>query len=201
MAVATYQSDKEWISAVNQGNTAAFEALVRRYTHELLEHALKRLRNFADAEDTVQDVFADLWEKRRNIQINTSLDGYLHTALKYRVLRRIARADIHREALEHLLRRMNGMQASILDVLAARDLETTLVEIVHNLPTNMQQIFILRQENFTLREIAEALNLAEQTVKNYHTETIHRIRTTLTKKHPDVSRFFVAALTYLLTKS
>lgn len=89
MAVATYQSDKEWISAVNQGNTAAFEALVRRYTHELLEHALKRLRNLADAEDTVQNVFADLWEKRRNIQINTSLEGYLHTALKYRVLRRI----------------------------------------------------------------------------------------------------------------
>lgn len=96
---------------------------------------------------------------------------------------------------------MDEMQAGVLELLAVKDVERTLSEAVEALPENMRQIFILKQQDYTIKEIAEALGLAEQTIKNYNTELVRRIKVAITEKHPDINHSFLFALAYLLTKN
>lgn len=196
-----HRSEQQMLSALRLGSESAFQAIVRLYTKDLLKHAFSRLKNEEDAEDMVQDIFTHVWEKRTSIEIRTSLAGYLFTILKHRILRHILRSDLHNKAVEHLLYRMDEMQAGVLELLAVKDIEETLSEAVEALPENMRQIFILKQQDYTIREIAEALGLAEQTVKNYNTELVRRIKVAITEKHPDINHSFLFALAYLLTKN
>lgn len=201
MGVLTYSSDTELLGALSLGEAKAFETLVRTYTKEMLQQAYRRLRNQADAEDVVQDLFVDLWEKRQQLNIKTSFSAYLHTALKYQILRRIERTNLHEKAVEHLLHRIDDMQAGILDVLAAKDLEATLSEAVALLPENMRKVFVLRGRDYSLKEIAQALGLAEQTVKSYNAELIRRIKVAVVEKHPGIDQSLLLTIAYLLTKN
>ena len=201
MEETAYRSEQQMLSALRLGSESAFQAIVHLHTKELLKHAFSRLKNEQDAEDMVQDIFTQVWEKRTSIEIKTSLAGYLFTILKHRILRHILRSDLHNKAVEHLLYRMDEMQAGVLELLAVKDVERTLSEAVEALPENMRQIFILKQQDYTIKEIAEALGLAEQTIKNYNTELVRRIKVAITEKHPDINHSFLFALAYLLTKN
>lgn len=189
------------LSALKLGSVIAFQLIVRLHTKELLKHAFGRLKNEQDAEDMVQDIFTHVWEKRTSLEINTSLAGYLFTVLKHRILRHISRSDLHHKAVEHLLYRMDEMQAGVLELLAVKDIETTLSEAIAVLPENMRRIFILKQQDYTISEIAEAMGLAQQTIKNYNTDLVRRIKVAITEKHPDINHSFLFALVYMLTKS
>lgn len=201
MEEMAYKSDQQMLSALKLGSESAFQAIVQMHTKDLLKHAFSRLKNEQDAEDMVQDIFTHIWEKRKSIEIKTSLAGYLFTILKHRILRHILRSDLHKKAVEHLLYRMDQMQAGVLELLAVKDMEDTLSEAVEALPENMRQIFILKQQDYTIREIAEALGLAEQTIKNYNTELVRRIKVVITEKHPDINHSFLLAIACLLTKN
>lgn len=195
-----YASDQQLISGLQHGNAETFASIVQLYTGDLLRHAFHRLKNEHDAEDMVQDIFSELWEKRDRITINTSLSGYLFTTLKHRTLRHISRTNLHARAVEHLLIRMDEMQAGILELLTAKEMDVTLKEAIADLPENMRNIFVLRQEDFTIKEIALALGLAEQTVKNYNVELLKRLKKVVAQKHPDINHSFIYLLVYLLTK-
>ncbi|ULT25834.1 LuxR family transcriptional regulator [Sphingobacterium sp. E70] len=60
----------------------------------------------------------------------------------------------------------------------------------------MQKIFKLRNEDFTLKEIAVALGLAEQTVKGYSAEMHRRIKAMLIERHPEFARSLTVMLSF-----
>ncbi|WP_134089977.1 RNA polymerase sigma factor [Olivibacter sp. XZL3] len=198
MKVATEKSDKALLEALKNHQTAAFEELFNRYWKSLYVKAYARLRDETFAQDMVQDVFADIWDRRALLVVEGSLYAYLSGALKYRIINWLARTNLHQEALKHLVDRMGEMEATILDTLTANDIKITLEEAVAQFPENMQRIFALRSENYTIREIAEALGLAEQTVKNNSTEALVRLKKVLAEKHPDVHQSFFAVLLLLM---
>ncbi|PWG81495.1 RNA polymerase sigma factor [Pararcticibacter amylolyticus] len=177
----------EILAGLKTSSEKAFECIVNSFTKDLLQQAMKLTRDSDTAKDLVQDVFAGIWEKREQLTVGTSLAGYLHTTLKNKFLRHVSRASLHEQAIAHLLTRMDDIQNGILDTLAANDLQTSLSEIIGQLPPAMQNIFILRNEDYSLREIAAALGLAEQTVRSYHSELNRRIRAALISRHPDIS--------------
>lgn len=69
-------SDKHLILLLKQGHNRAFEALYERYWDKLLQKAYARLLNIEDAQEVVQELFINLWERRDNLVIKTSLSIY-----------------------------------------------------------------------------------------------------------------------------
>lgn len=192
--------DAELLEGLKANQSIAFENLFNKYWRDLYERAYRRLGDQLEAEDMVQDIFTNIWERRHTLEIKTPLQGYLRTALKYKIIKLLSRADLHKEAVDHLFHRMEEMEETIIDVLIAQDVKCTLEEAISGFPENMRQIFTLRAENYTITEIAEALGLAQQTVKNNNTEALRRLKVILQEKHPDVNKSFFTILAVLILR-
>lgn len=199
--LVTYADEKTLLQALHVGDTDAYEQVVRSHANRLLGLAFNRLNDRAAAEDTVQNLFADLWEKRQRITITTTLEGYLNAALRNRIFNQIAQQKLHQRAMMHLADQMDHIEHSVLEILAEKDLRRSLSEVVASLPENMQKIFYLRGEDYTLKEIAEALGLAEQTVKSYSAELTRRVRNAVAASYPDRYAHYLLAILSLLTKN
>ncbi len=64
-------------------------------------------------------------------------------------------------------------------------LEYLLEEAVSLMPETFKKIYALRSENIPVKEIALQLGLADQTVKNYITELLRRLRQNISEKYPE----------------
>ncbi len=68
--------------------SAALERIFRAWYTPLLAFAHMISGSESDAQDLVQEVFIDIWNRRKTLRLTTSLAAYLHTAVRYRALTR-----------------------------------------------------------------------------------------------------------------
>lgn len=156
---------------------AAFRVLYDRYWNPLYRKALSRLGTDADAQDAVQEVFISCWRNRHTIRTADSLAPYLFAALKYGIIKivyRAARKGINLPLSAGVLERT---ELGIDELLQVKELQTIIAQEVSRLPDQMRRIYQLsRTEALSVAEIAEQLNLSEQTVKNTLTTALKRLR-------------------------
>lgn len=89
------------VSLIRQGDREAFSILFEQFWKSLLSYAGKRLVLPQDAEEVVQEVFVNLWERRESLQINSSIDAYLHTAVRYKIYNRYPRLPAPERSISH----------------------------------------------------------------------------------------------------
>lgn len=165
----------------------AFAKIVNHFTVELGHKAFKLTKCKDDAEDLLQDVFADLWHRRHVIEISSSLSAYLYVSLKNRFLRKVLRSNLQDKALTYLGDRVTVLEHSVSDLFEVTEIQTTISSVIHKMPIYMQQIFALRGEDYSIKDIANTLGLAEQTVKTYNMQLKQRIKQAIVARHPEVS--------------
>lgn len=68
------------------------------------------------------------------------------------------------------------------------------------MPDMLQKVYQLRSKNKAVKEIASELGVAEQTVKNYISEVLRRLRIGIVDKHPEKQVTYVAIIFALLNK-
>lgn len=81
-------SDADLIAQLRLGDENAFTEIYRRYWEVLLNTAYQRLRSKEDAEEVVQEIFVNLYFRRNEIDPKSTLEAYLKTALKFKVIDR-----------------------------------------------------------------------------------------------------------------
>src|SRR5690625_1760349 len=99
-------TDKELIKRISNSNTDAFECLFHRYMKYLHNVAFNRLRSGAVADDLVQEVFTEIWLRRQELSIQTTVKTYLHQAIKYQVYNYIRHASVRGK--ERQIKRTHG---------------------------------------------------------------------------------------------
>ncbi len=173
--IASY-SDGELLTLLAQDNRDAFELLYRRYWLQLFDAAYQRLKNTQQAEDIVQDIFITIWTRRAVLKI-ANLPGYLHAAVRFRVLNYVARdaaAPAFYEPFEAII---SGSQAADGNLLE-KELIGLLHAYIKTLPKKRRQIFLLHlRENLSTKEIAGRLNISQKTVQNQLGTALHGLRT------------------------
>jgi RNA polymerase sigma factor (sigma-70 family) len=175
----TSSSDTVLIERLQADDATAFEELFNRYWEPLYKAAFKRLHNRAEAEDLVQEVLTSVWQRRAGLKTggNSSLGGYLFTALKYRIISFYAELKPERfqgEVLDKLLVMQSDDQYSRL---ITEELNALLQQEINSMPENMQRAYrLLRVDDLSVREAAAILGLSEQTVKNLATSSGKRLR-------------------------
>lgn len=158
------QDDIDLLHLLKQDVQAAFDEIYRRYWSVLYNAAYKRTRNREQCKDAVQNVFIDLWSRRNDVSI-TNLSAYLHTAVRFQVLKAVTRnaqQSVFLDGFENLIVSPHNLE----DNLREKEILKLLELWLETLPERRRQIFILRyREGFSTREIAEKLGISQNTVQ------------------------------------
>lgn len=167
---------KEEMSGRLEGRN--FELLFRDFFPPLMAFAKKILGDEDDAREVVHQVFINLWEKRSELDLSSSLKSYLFTSVHHRSLNVIRdRKKFSSEEVPEV--------ASEWDVSAqieSMELEEKIREAIDALPEKCREIFELsRFEGLKYGEIAGQLDISIKTVENQMSKALKILREQLGK--------------------
>lgn len=162
---------------MKQDHRYAFNEIYERYWLKLYLSAFRRLKSKDDAEDLVQDLFFSLWMKRHSLEISASLSSYLFTAVKYKVINHVESNIVKGAYLNSLNLTLLEYDDSTNETIIGHDLERFIDFGINRLSPKMKEVFELsRRENLSVIEIADRLNISEQTVKNQISKALKILR-------------------------
>ena len=184
MQTLTGQSaeSKQQVAKIREGDARTFETVYNRYADKIYWTARRLHIDHEDARGIVQQVFLSLWESRRKLDENLSLNAYLLTLTKNRVINHHKhQAVILAYAGDYRHSHSPTYYATEDEVLYA-DLEQKAFSFIDQLPPRRKQIFLLsHQEDLNNDEIARLLCLSKRTVENNLYQAEQAIRRFLAK--------------------
>lgn len=168
------QTDEQLVARAQQGNQRAFEILVRKYQHKILQ-LVSRLVGEGDAPDVAQETL---------IKAYRALNGFRGQSAFYTWLYRIA----INTAKNHLIargRRPAGQDIDVSDaeqyghtehlsdvdtpesVALSEELNGKVAEVIARLPEDLRQAITLRElEGLSYEEIAQVMDCPIGTVRS-----------------------------------
>lgn len=165
------------LKAIKKGNIQEYELLFREYYGPLLSYAKSVIKSEADAEEIIQDIFFNLWENRKTLDIHTSFSAYLYKSVYNNCLQ-----QLKRETRKLIYQQDPGNwnyheSMSPMEILQYKELYDKINNIVNELPENCQTIFKLNRFNgLKYSEIAEKLTISIKTVEANMTKALKHLR-------------------------
>lgn len=173
-------SDKElWRLVVQEDNRPAFEQLYRHSMHALMAAIYKWSDDTAEAEDILQEVFLDLWEKRAGIRIQNEVFSYLYSMARFKIFDRLREKQLTAKQVQAWTQLMQ--EEAVLTAAFRRDelisQEALVSSELEQLPPQMRKVYFLSAEQGkSIREISEELLVSPHTVKNHLQKIRKRLR-------------------------
>lgn len=159
-------SDPELIILLKHDDQYAYTEIFERYKEVLLRHAYRILTDKDEVNDVVQDIFLTLWQKRASIEFKVSLFSYLNTSVRNRIFDLLSHKKLvlkYAESINKFL--VEGYNVTD-DEIRERELSAIIEREIEYLPAKMKEVFLLnKKEGFSYKEIAEKLNITDQTAK------------------------------------
>lgn len=174
-------TDEELFSLVRDvSDELAFAQLYERHWKRLFLIAYSKIGCKETSEGVVQDLFTNIWKRRKNTNIQQSFVGYINTALRYIIINHYKHIKVRQDysQKEGLKIRINSYNTEKL--VSYNELFTSIQREVDKLPNRCSQIFKMsRFEDMTNKEIAEKLEISSKTVENQITKAIKLLRLNL----------------------
>jgi RNA polymerase sigma-70 factor (family 1) len=159
-------SDDELTLLLKSGDASAYTVIYNRYFDSLYIHAYRRLQHKEEAQDVIHELFAQLWTKKTTLHIQTSLAAYLYSAVRNKILDFISHKQVESKYMSSLAGFMDQGVCITDHSIREKQLSALIDKGISDLPLKMKEVFELsRKQRLTHKEIAEKLNLSEQTVK------------------------------------
>ncbi|MEQ6118796.1 RNA polymerase sigma-70 factor [Reichenbachiella sp. MALMAid0571] len=156
----------ELLEGIKIGNQSAFEQLYYRFYKWLLAVSLAIARNKEVAEEIVEDVFFELWNKRRECDQIKSIESFLYVTVKNRTL------DYYRKSSKNHfveIEELNNLEVKISpeDIYLFEELSGRIDMAVSDLPPKCAEIFrLIKFEGLSHKETAKKLGISPKTVEN-----------------------------------
>jgi RNA polymerase sigma-70 factor (ECF subfamily) len=184
----TNLQDKRWVCRLKAGDDLAFEKLYCKYSRKLFNFGYKMLQSKQEAEGLVQDTFLKLWEMRYKLDENYSVSGYIFKIARnkiYNIFRIRINERFYREYIQECAERLEDNLERNLDF---SELNALYLELISKLPERRKEIFLLsRNEGYTYREIAQKLQISENTVDTQIRKSLDFFRESLREKFTAIS--------------
>ena len=183
-AVVQSLSDEEVVARVLEGDTAAFELLMRRHNQRLYRTARAILRDDAEAEDVMQDAYVRAYEHLDQFAGRAKFSTWLTRIAVHEALARVRRRGRF-EAIETMVGSSGGnmtfaSHAPSPEQQAVSAQSNSLLEAaILDLPDGYRSVLMMRDiEELSTSETAECLSLSEENVK----VRLHRARALLRRE-------------------
>jgi len=182
--------DFELIRAINSGQFDRFPDLVKRYEQKLYNFSLRMCRDAADAEDTVQETFLNVFKYLKDFRYETKFKNWLYRVAastcikrrrksKFAPERELSLDEFYHQEDSESPNQVPNWALMPLDKLLSNELLDQINQAVFSLPEKYRLVIVLRDiEGFSTAETSQILNVSPANVK----VRLHRARLFLRDK-------------------
>ncbi|MGJ1436399.1 sigma-70 family RNA polymerase sigma factor [Sphingobacterium multivorum] len=155
-----------------------FEEYFDLWSSKVYQYAVHKTKSSYLAEETVQRVFIKLWKNMSGKNIDATIESQIFCITRTVVIDLVKAEYNRKKLLDH--DQTFVLRHSPQDDFYAKQLTSTLHEIVDKLPEKRKEIFMLsRFSNLSHKEIADKLAISTKTVENQLTLALKTIRKAL----------------------
>ena len=170
------KSDKDAIINNKSRYDAYFERIFHQFYSPLCNYALKITGNTEIAEDLVQNLFLQLYEKKVLLNI-LNPERYLLRSIKFKCIDYLRSKNTKREIQ---LEELKDDASERLSDISEEEIEPLLHYFAAKLPPKTREVFLLsRNSGLSYKEIAEELNISAKTVETQMSRALRQMKSIL----------------------
>ena len=180
-------ADESLITRIKKDDREAFDELCRAYYPPLIAYARLFLKS-EWAEDVIQDVYFNVWQRRSKLDDSNSLYKYMLRSVYNRSLNYLKKdkyagryACSYQEQIEHTSHIYYDPDNSpVIKNLYTQDLRRKLEQAIGSLPPKCREVFELSYlQDLSNKEISERLGVSASTVENHMYLALKKLRSML----------------------
>ena len=190
---AACADDAALVRRVVEGDTAAFELVMRRHNRRLFRLARATLRDDAEAEDALQEAYLTAHRALPGFRGDASLATWLSRLVTSECLDRLRKrsrrdnifpiGSLEAEHEPEVAMTESPASASPDQLLLRAQVRTLLERKLDALPASFRCVFVLRAvEELSVEETARSLGIAEATVRSRHFRARSLLRESLAQE-------------------
>jgi len=175
------KSNTELVKLMKKGDLKAFDIIFKKYSRRLYVFVFRYVKQEADAEEIVQEVFIKIWKSRDKINVYTSFESFLFTIAHNATVNLLKKRAIEQKYVEHV-KSIQYIEESyeLTDEIHYKELKQKFQGVFNELSPRQKEIFQLsREDGLSNKEIAEKLGISVQTVKNHLVTTLSFLKSKL----------------------
>lgn len=164
-----HNDDIHLFKQINNGHAKALDRLFNKYYEPLCNFAFLFLKDTKLTEEIVDDVFINIWRKRKEITIHTNPKAYLYRSTRNMVISHLRKNAPYFDSIEALeSEKVANTPATPESLMIRKEIAGKVTFLLEKLPVQAGLVFRMhKMDGLKYKEIAEVLNLSIKTVENH----------------------------------
>lgn len=177
-------SEKEiWMNFKN-GSREAFAFMYESHFFQLFNYGRQFCTNKELVKDCIQELFVELWNKRKNLGETDAIKFYLFKSLKRKIIRKLSQhpnLSAHSQALDkNIFEIVLPIENELIAEQDEQERKQKIRNAVNKLSAQQREvIFLMFYENLSYDQIAELLSVKTKTVRNLLGKAIQSLKNKL----------------------
>jgi len=164
----TSLSDTELVEMLREGDQLAFEKLYKQYSARLYINVFKLVKDEQIAEELIQELFTRIWQKRAELNIESSFIAYLYRIAQNLVHDFFRKLQRDRKMQDHFISVTTEYYEHIEEALHYRESEGILQKALDQLSPQQRSVYqFCKIDGHTYKEAALKMGISPHTVKEY----------------------------------
>ena len=177
-----------------QGEDQGLIYLYRKYVEDLFRYGQQFSRRYEFVQDSIQELFYELIDKRKKLSSAKSVKAYLFSSLKRKMLRDIRKEEKVQLESHGFLFSFAEMPVSISQDLKEQDM-AMIFEKINELPSSQREvIFLYFYQGLGYAEIADIMNVKVATARTLTYRALENLEKEL---GPHLSSFYGLFICFL----
>lgn len=177
---------------IAQSDEGALTHLYQHFFKKLLNFSVELVRSKETAEEIVEDVFVQIWQRRSNICTIENLAVYLYVAVKNRSLNKLSEKAQYLIAapFDHLDTHFSDTIKNPSELMITAEMIQLMQKAIDILPPRCKMIFkLVREDGLKYKEVAQILNISVNTIDAQMAIAVKRICMALNISKNDTHQF------------
>ena len=191
--------DQDFWHGLKLGDPTALNKLFNKYYQDLFFYGIKLTGNQDYMADVIQDVFANLWEKRKKVSEVAHVKAYLFATIRNNLLKPNPRDIINRINTDNSLNKDYSFDISPEEIYIDKELQLEIITIIKDLLADLSSkqkeiIYLKFYNNYSNIEISKVLSIKPQSVANLLARTINLLRKKKKQRNLPIINILIACL-------
>lgn len=169
--------DELKLNELREGHPEAFKFFFKKYYKLLVMQAFYILDDEMEAEDQVQALFADIWEKQLYRFINSSFKAYLQTAIRNKCFKAIDKKKTVQKHLDQFTIEAETTTEEDLDLVLNQADESRVMDLFKQLPQQRMEAFnLVYLQDKKYRDAASEMGISINSIKTHLKLAVKELR-------------------------